>query len=100
MLYRSARLPIAHVVSRCSELPLRSTVELGREENRGVLQDLVRTPQIAVLTLEGLQTGTLVGGGTDTSAVVDLVAEDPGPEDFRWHSNSFETSVKVAHSDG
>ena len=47
--------PSTLVGRRCSALLLRSTVELGREENRGVLQDLVRPPELTVLLLEVLE---------------------------------------------
>src|ERR1022692_2743413 len=83
---RSARLPIDSFENRCSGLLLRSTVELGREENRGVAQDFVGTPELTVLLLEGLQFLALVGGQPRSATFINLGPTDPGPEGLRCHA--------------
>jgi hypothetical protein len=71
--------PSTPFASRCSGLLLRSTVELGREEHRGVLQDFVGTPELTVLLLEGLQFLALVGGQPRSATFINLGPTDPGP---------------------
>ena len=86
---RLARLPIDPCVNRCSELPLRLTVELGREENRSVLQDGVGATKILILTFELLHSSSFVSGETRSLAVVDLGPSNPGPERLRRHAEQF-----------
>ena len=60
MLCRSARPPIEPCGRRCSELPPGLTVELGRKENRRVLQDGVGSSKVLVLAFELLEPSSLV----------------------------------------
>src|ERR1022692_2517021 len=83
---RSARLPIDSFENRCSGLLLRSTVELGREENRGVLQDLVGPTELFDLLLEVLQLLALVGGEPWPHPVIDLGPSDPDSEGLGRHA--------------
>src|ERR1019366_1868318 len=86
MWCRSARLPIDSCENRCNELPLRSTVELGREENRGVLQDFVGPAELTVLFFEGLESIPLIGGQAGPNPLIDLGPADPGTERLGRHS--------------
>src|SRR5580658_520387 len=77
---RSARLPSGSSVHRCSGLLLRSTVELGREENRGVLQYLVGPPELPDLLLEVPQFLALVSREPRAHAAIDLGPAHPGKQ--------------------
>ena len=83
---RSARPPIGPCGTRCSELPLRSTVELGREENRSVLQNLVGPAKVPVFLLGFLHALGLVGRETRSMTSVDLGPANQMAQRLRGHS--------------
>src|SRR5580704_2855090 len=83
---RSARLPSDPFENRCSGLLLRSTVELGREENRGVLQYLIGPPELFDLLLERLEALPFVSGQPRPDPLVYLCPADPGPKSFSGHA--------------
>ena len=73
-------------MNRCSELPLRLTVELGRKENRRVLQNRVRPTKVLVLAIELLEPHVLVRRDPGASASVDLSSSNPGPKRIGRHA--------------
>lgn len=76
---RSARLPIDSSASRYSELLPGLTVELGRKENRRVLQNSVSPTQVLVLMFEFLEPSSLIGGDSEASTGIDLGPYGPRP---------------------
>jgi hypothetical protein len=61
------------------------TVELGREENRDVLQDGVRATMVLHFTLQLFRQRPFVAGETRTSTIVDLRSSKLGSERFGRH---------------
>src|SRR5215472_7816961 len=80
---RSARPRTGPCAHRCSWSPRSSAVELGREESRRALQDLVGTPQLPVLPLELGDAPTLLGRHARSLAAVDLRLLDPVAQRLR-----------------
>ena len=84
-----ARPPIDACAHRCKQLPLGSTVEHSREENRRVLQDGVRPPQLFVLAFALLETSTLVRRDSLARTGVDLRLSHPRTEGLWRHAEEF-----------
>src|SRR5262249_47000884 len=74
---RSARPRSGRGACRCRRSLPCSTVELGREEKRRRLQDLVRPTQLSILTLELLPPRPPVGGDPRPPALIDLAPTYP-----------------------
>src|SRR3954469_2700019 len=69
---RSARRRTGVCARRCSSRALLWPVELGREESRRALEDLVRPAQLGILAAQPLQFRGLVGADTGPLPAVNL----------------------------
>src|SRR3954468_22399743 len=86
---RSARRRTGACARRCRSRALLWPVELGREESRRALEDLVRAAQLGVLPAQPLQLGGLVGADPGALAGVDLGLADPFTQRLRGTDAEF-----------